>query len=270
MKEITISKYIDLEKRRTIYGENGDFVSTFLFTTILVNELGIGSYNEIKKFCKNAQINLTDEEIKKYLNQKFIKNDLELKCRLAQLPVQKTHDRLAALKYSYDSYTLFYFKTYVTILKDKIEELFEMIDTMQEIAAAAVVLRTYEDRKKLKKLNEQLVEYDIHINENNEIYFEDLLRIIKPLIYNIQLLKEMVEKGNNLETYFIFKLSLDSIHRSGLEEKDYYPVKELQIKNLDLNEYEGYIPLSDEQKRKLKEEENNYQEHVLHILNNMQ
>lgn len=271
MSKIIISKYVDFEKQEALVGENWPYISPSLITHILVNELKLGlSYNELKDYCKKLNITLTEDEIKTYLNNKFEENDLLLKQRiegykkveskpknavkLTQEEIEQSSlkfiDEINASKYSYESYTLEYYKRYTTILKSKIILFFSLIDLIQDCETKNL---TAEEIILLKK---SIEEYDLHINQHG-IHYEDVIRILDALIFNIEKLKEKIELGNSLNTYLEHKISLDGLHAAGYNELDLYPRLELQVKIPYFSFYnsDGYILLTEEQENNLREEE---------------
>lgn len=263
--DFKLDKYVDLLNRYALYGENWDYISPLVMTSIIPEQLNMTmSTKEIINYIKNAKVQLTDEEIKKYLNERFEQDNHELKIRqenrkgLSKNPTEWTEedienasqrfvDDLASAKYKYDPYTLEYFKKYIDILKEKSLSLFEIVNKIQNIALGKI-----NDENEIKQIIDSLLEYDIKILENGNIYYQDMIRLLTPLIENVLALKEKVESANNFETYLNFSVSKHSLYRDGFTEDDIYPRKALQVKLYGFEK--GYIRLSDMQKEKIQEE----------------
>ncbi|MGM9835072.1 MAG: hypothetical protein ACI31M_04780 [Bacilli bacterium] len=263
--DLKIDKFVDLLNRCAIYGEYGYYISPLVMTTIISEELNLSmSIKEVINYIKNARVQITDEEIKKYLKLRFEQDDSELKIRqenrkkLGKNPTEWTKedienasqqfvDDLVSAKYKYDPYTLEYFKKYIDILKEKSLSLCEIVNKIQNIALGKI-----NDENEIKQIIDSLSEYDIKILENGNIYYQDVIRLLTPLIENVLALKEKVERANNLETYLNFSVSKHSLYRDGFTEDDIYPKRALQVKNYGFDT--GYIRLSYSQKEQIQKD----------------
>lgn len=161
---------------------------------------------------------------------------------------QQFVDELTAIKYQYDSYALEYFKKYIDILKEKSLSLFEIVNKIQNIALGKI-----NDEGEINKIISLLSEYDIKILENGNIYYQDLIRLLTPLVENVLELKEKVDSANSLETYLSFKISKHSLYKDGFTEDDIYPKRALQVKAYEFDT-KGYIRLSHKQREALNKE----------------
>lgn len=264
--DIKIDKFVDLLNRYAIYGEDGYYINPLVMTSIIPEELNLSmSINEVINYIKNADVQLTEQEIKNYLREKFEQDDSELYMRqknrkgLSSNPTKWTEediqnasqqfvDDLAAIKYQYDSYTLEYFKKYIDILKEKSLSLFEIVNKIQNIALGKI-----NDEDEINQIINLLSEYDIKILENGNIYYQDLIRLLTPLVENVLELKEKIKSANSLETYLSFKISKHSLYKDGFVEDDIYPKRALQVKVLGFDN-KGYIRLSNKQREVLQKE----------------
>lgn len=264
--DIKIDKFVDLLNRYSIYGEDGYYINPLVMTSIIPEELNFSmSINEVIDYIKNADVQLTEQEIKNYLREKFEQDDSELDMRQKnrkrlngdptkwteediQNASQQFVDDLAAVKYQYDPYTLEYFKKYIDILKEKSLSLFEIVNKIQNIALGKI-----NDEDEINKIIRLLSEYDIKILENGNIYYQDLIRLLTPLVENVLELKEKVECANSLETYLSFKISKHSLYKDGFTEDDIYPKRALQVKAYEFDT-KGYIRLSHKQREVLQKE----------------
>lgn len=94
---------------------------------------------------------------------------------------------------------------------------------------------------------------DIRLDTSGNIKKEDIIRLLFPTLYNIDLLNEKVMIENNLSTYVRFKTSKHSRLRENITESEIYPSSNLQSDNSSIK---GSIPLSDSQKERLKKKQN--------------
>lgn len=264
--DIKFDKFVDLLNRYVIYGEDGYYINPLVMTSIIPEELNLSmSINEVIDYIKNASVQLTEQEIKNYLKEKFQQDDSELdirqknRKRLSGDPTKWTEediqnasqqfvDDLVAIKYQYDPYILEYFKKYIDILKEKSLSLFEIVNRIQNIALGKI-----NDQDEINQIINLLSEYDIKILENGNIYYQDLIRLLTPLVENVLELKEKVESANNLETYLCFKISKHSLYKDGFTEDDIYPKRALQVIAYEFDT-KGYIRLSHRQKEILRKE----------------
>ena len=218
-----IRKYVDLEERYAVYGDAGYYIDPFIINMAIVDELKLSmSYVEIKKFIKKADITLTLEEIENFLVDR-LKDDS---------------------KYYYEPYSLQYFKNYVSILKEKCETLFDILDDINRVKTEELT----------EEQSKRILDLDFHINENGDIYFADAVRLLDAIVYNVKNLNNKVKEGNNLETYLTFKESKQSLFKDNMFECELYPRKEVQIKDLYYACKNEFIALSDHQKEELEKE----------------
>ena len=223
--------------------------------TIILEGTFAKTIEEIKNDVKNANVTISEEEIKGFLDLELDKNKLrkDIEDENRRLPKQTTRfiDDLLYSKYSYEPYTLVYFKKYTSVLKEKISTLLYIIENLSN--------------KRIDLIDEQLQDLDI-ILENNKISKTDIIRLLKPTFFNIDTLKNNVEKANNVETYLKFRISLDSIYQDGFTEAEIYPHKEIQIKNLYYNHTPGNVDLSERQEKQLRDETTEMSKKILSMM----
>ena len=145
-------------------------------------------------------------------------------------------------------------------------------DIKNKIKNTQIVVNEEQIREYLeKKFEEEDLELKKRVEkpktrESKELTKEDIIRLITPTIYNISYLGETVTKANDLSTYLTFKMSKHSLLKNDLSERDIYPTKSLQIKDLYYDYIKGNVPLSDNQRTKLKEEQNKIMKNFLKII----
>ncbi len=246
--------------------------------TILENILG-NKLDDIKNEINNTQIVVTKGQITEYLEKKLEEEDPELKKRIQKrkLDSQKSIknrknnfedekdegisfknygpltdkemkelsqvfvDDLAIIKYQFDPYTLEYFKRYSNIVRNKALLLISIIEKI--------------GNRDCMSIQDLISELDIQLDENGNVLKEDIIRLITPTVYNISALNEKITEANDLSTYLTFKISKHSLYRGGFSESEIYPSKSLQIKKLDYDYIKGNVPLSNNQKAELKDQQ---------------
>lgn len=228
-----------------------------IIITILEDILG-KRFESIKKDVNESKICVNRQQIEGYLNKLFEENDPELKRRIEERKnkkqdknilswtkidiedsVQAFSDQLEAKKYYFEPYTLKYFNKYSNIVRNKALKILNIIEGL-------VNQECYFNPDLLEKL-------DIKLDENGNIKREDIIRLVKPFVYNYNALVEKVSEANNLDTYLTFKQSLHSVYRSGFSEDELYPTTSIQVNNCLIGDLPGNIPLSDYQKQILNE-----------------
>lgn len=215
--------------------------------------------HETKKHIEENKIIVTKEQIKEYLEKKFIEENPELKKRLESPKRKKSSnptlwteqdikatsqnfvDNLSAIRYYFEPYTLEYFNRYTTIVRNKIELLLEIIE---KIGA-----------KDITSIQDVLSDLDVLLDENGNILKSDIIRLITPTVYNINDLNEKIAKANDLSTYLTFKMSKDSLYRNGCSESEIYPPESIQVKNICYDYVQGNVCLSDNQRKQIEEED---------------
>lgn len=139
-----------------------------IIISILENILG-KSINEIKKDVNDNQIVVTREKIEKYLEQKFIEEDPELKKRIEsprpkrnrniaewtkqdiENSSQEFVDDISVARYCFEPYTLEYFNRYTAIVRNKVNILLSLIEKI--------------GNKDIQPIQELLTELDIVLDE---------------------------------------------------------------------------------------------------------
>lgn len=245
-----------------------------ILITILEDILG-KDISTIKTELDELKITVNSEQIVEYLNNKFLEEEPEVKERIETLktskPVssiinlgkasiedieksaQRFEDQLTASRYGFDSYTLDYFHKFSNIVRKKAIKILDIIEKIVN---------------KDSTIDDLLMELDIQLDENRNIIKEDIIRLIPPFIHNYNLLVAKVNAANNLKIYLTFKLSKYSLYRDGISEGEIYPRLSIQTKSLYHESSAGNIPLSNNQKKILLREENEYSKKIAKTLLN--
>ena len=232
-------KYDNLEKivNDTIRQNNN--LSKDMIVSILKKELG-SDLPSLKFYILNTNVTLTSEEIVNYLN--------ELSKR------HKILDRRFALeldnKYSFEPFTLEYFTTYLDILKKKTIKLLNLIDNIDN--------EEYKDNFK---------SLDITIYDDG-IYYKDVIRLCKPIIYNVLKIREISDMANDKKTYITTKINKDTLFSAGWILREIYPLPSLQDKKGEALTDDGYIELSKRQKEEMMKLTRNNISYIIGMLEN--
>ena len=270
LKESNISKpncrtnNIDCKKNNIYY-----LSPNFIRAIIQVNVKMDMNYNEIKKFVEECEITISKEEIINYLNEKkreehpeLISNkkntELSKEENNALDPARRFVNGLINAHYIFDPYTFEYFKKYTSILKEKCLKLFHLLECLCQNKSGDITDSEWQE----------IINLDININEEWNIYRDDINRISEAFIYNINDLYEKIEKGNDPETYLKFKLSKEKMGRDGVLDSDLYPSKEIQAKDIILEDYKQYIAFTENQKNKIKQKNRNASLYWINRVNN--
>ena len=241
--DININKYIDLEERYALYGEYGDYIDKCIIYSICADNLGI-SFSEIRDYVNSAGLKLTEEEITIFLkdkekedNQDNTKEDNSNKNK-SQIFADNFMKKLKASTYELNPTTLEYFNMYIGNLKQNAINLVNLVENV--------------GNDEYKELFGSL---DIKIFDD-KINYEDAIRLCKPIIYNVLKIREMEEKANNKETYLTFSVSREYLGRDGLCLSDVCPPIGYQLMTYEAISEDGYIELTDKQKRNMIEKAN--------------
>ena len=237
--------------------------------TILESILG-NKLDDMKDEIYHTQIVVSEEQITAYLEKKFEEEAPELKRRLEspkpkrsgnigawteediKASSQRFIDDFHAQRYYFEPYTLEYFKRYSNIVRNKVLLLLNIIEKI--------------GNKDFLSIQDFMSEPDIQLDENGNILREDIIRLIAPTLYNIDQFKEKVTKANDLSTYLTFQISKDSLYKKGLSEREIYPTESLQIKNLYYDYIKGNVPLSNNQKVELEDQQDRSMKKIAKIL----
>ena len=241
--DININKYVDLEERFALYGEYGDYIDKYIIYSICADNLGI-SFSEIRDYVNSAGLKLTEEEITIFLkdkekedNQDNTKEDNSNKNK-SQIFADNFMKKLKASAYELNPTTLEYFNMYLGNLKQNAINLVDLVDNI--------------GNDEYKELFDTL---DIDV-VGDKINYEDAIRLCKPIIYNVLKIREMEEKANNKETYLTFSVSKEYLGRDGLSLSDICPPIGYQLMTYEAVSEDGYIELTDRQKRNMIEKAN--------------
>lgn len=217
-------------------------------------------FDSIKLYVHSSGINVTEEQIRIFLNKKLMEENPKLKKRIEysksmrncdicylidediNVAVQEIMNPINIGRYRLEPYVLEYFNKYVNILKFKIDKLFDIIKSI--------------GTKTTEGINDILDDLDIILDDNGNILGSDIVRLVDTIIYNINTLSEKIRTANNFNTYLSCKLSEDKIYKIGLYEGEIYPSKKLQIKNFPFCHISGYVPLTKNQMENIMQEQN--------------
>lgn len=219
----------------------------------IIEDITSKNFNQLKKDINNQKITITEEQIKKYLDKKFIEEEPEVKRRIelkhnsptkhqekqnikAINIIQEFNDYVIASKYDFNPYVLEYFKKNSTIIKRKLNLLLNLIEKI-----------SIKDTTSIQNL---LIDLDINLDSSGNISKDDIIRLIKPTIDNINNLDTIIKKANNLTTYLTI-----TIPSTNLIENNIYSSLSLQNKSPFQDHLKGNIPLSLNQKNELKKKQ---------------
>ena len=232
-------QYNNLEKTVTDFAKENIYLSKDAIVNILERELGL-DLSKLKFYIVNTHITLTSEEVVNYLNELTKK--------------QKILDRRFALeldnKYTFEPFTLEYFTNYLDILKQKTIKLLNLVDNI--------------DNEEYKDIFKSL---DITIY-GNRLHYKDVIRLCKPIIYNVLKIKETSDKANDKKTYITTKINKDALFRDGWTLREIYPLSSLQDKKGESMTDDGYIELSDKQKEEMMKLTRNNLTYIIELLEN--
>lgn len=239
---------------------NNQYYDSKYIITILENILG-NKLDDIRNEINNTRVIVFNEQIIEYLERKFEEENPELKKRIEKPKVKRNKnivewteedieassqefiDNISASRYCFEPYTLEYFKRYSNIVRNKALLLLTIIEKI--------------GNKDSMSIQDLILELDIQLDETGNISRNDIIRLITPTVYNISELNEKVIKANDLTTYLTFKISKHSLRRDGLSESEIYPNQSLQIKDLYYDYIKGNVPLSNNQRTDLKQQQKN-------------
>ncbi len=261
---VIATKYISLPNKYAGYNDDGNFIQPHVIGMMLFDELKLP---RIEKFVNGARITITEDEIKEFLSKKMdeeqpvLKQKLEEEMKTSSIitftsdekenqrkidaSVRKMKDMTTASRYYFEPYSLQYFKTYVSILKEKCQTLLSVLDDINKCKA----------EKLSDEAEQRILDLDFHINSNGNIYFKDAERLADAIIYNVKDLCEKVQVGNDPETYLTFKESRHRLMKDGVWENEIYPSREIQKKDRYCAHMPQFIALSEEQQTQVQKEE---------------
>lgn len=139
---VIATKYITLSNRYVGYNDDGNFIQPHVIRMMIFEKLKLPN---VEQFVNGADITITEDEIKAFLDKKFEEENPELKKRI-EMPKKSSgsinlgkasiesiisstdrfKDELEAGRYYFEPYSLQYFKTYTSILKEKCKTLFSV------------------------------------------------------------------------------------------------------------------------------------------------
>lgn len=197
----------------------------------------------MKEELPNLKINVDKNQITQFLEQQLQEKDRELyqkinSCSYNPDDMELIVDNLKLEKYTFEPYSLEYFKRNVMIYREKSLRLFYLITD--------IINAKKKDFLANSSLIDKLNRYDIKVDSSGNIYYSDIDRLVNPFVYNLDNMLEKLEEANSLNTYLNFHISKESIYEYGMDEDELYPDERLQLNEISDNE-DGFIPLSDKQ-----------------------
>ena len=236
--DINIKKYVDFEKRYELYEDYWNYMSKYMVYLICSDYLGIPFW-EIRDYVNNAGVKLTKEEITTFLKEKEkednknkTKKDDSDDCILLKGFIDNLASMMAKITYELDPLALEYYNTYLNNLKQNTINLINLVDNM--------------DNDEYKEVFDSL---DINV-VNGKVNYEDIIRLCKPIIYNVLRLREVEKKANQKETYLYEENWDEIILNNG------YPTVSYQVSTYEEVCEDGYIELTKRQKEEMRDKEN--------------
>ena len=219
-------------------------------------------FEDIKDEVSNSKVTVTANQIKVYLDNLFEIENPEVKKRIEERKNQNVANKQIDLvnlsddeidrmslsfsddftldRYYFEPYTLEYFKKYVGIVRKKALLLLSIIEKI--------------GNNDISLIESLLNDLDIEVI-GGKISRIDVIRLLKPMVYNYYLLKEKLMFANDLKTYLTTKISKEGLYRQEINESEIYPTTEIQVKNLYYDYLPGNVCLSERQKHSLREEQ---------------
>lgn len=212
-----------------------DFISGKQLIKIFEDSVGDNtSILNLLNYIFKCRINITDNDIICFLNERFEEENPDLKGKLICTNIEERNVLINILlnsssgkRYVYSSHSLMYFKSYFDILRKKCLALIALIEGIGNNNID--IYRKYIDN------------LDITIDKDGNILYSDALRLINPALYNLERLKNIYSKATNLETYLNFGLS----NNNSLD--DLLPSSSLQNDCKSLVDKDGYVPYTEKQ-----------------------
>lgn len=210
------------------------------------------------------KITITEEEITVFLDKIMDEKYPDLRMRVIEDnysdPSVRFVDMLKASKYTFNGDTLEYFNIYVDILREKSLKLLNAIDILDGLKKGNL------DKDSDVSI---LSELDIKI-ENECILYSDVLRLVNPIVENIFDLKKYVEMSNDVNTYLHFSVNKDRICLQGGNFYELFPSRKLQVTDIEFDgSIRGYVPLTENQKKKMYEQQEKNCRLVLAMLDDL-
>lgn len=260
---VKVTKYINISSRCAEYGDDGYFIKPHIIKMMLFDELKLSN---VEEFVNGASITITEDEIKDFLDKKMDEEQPGLKQKLKEemktsskitltcdeeefqrqmkASNEKMKDIATASRYYFEPYSLQYFRTYTSILKEKCQTLFSVLNDINKCKS----------EKLSEEAEQRLLDLDFHINSKGNIHFKDAERLADAIIYNVRDFCEKIQAGNNPETYLTFKESPHQLMKDDVWESDIYPSRRIQIKDRHYAHKPEFIALSEAQQTQVQKE----------------
>ena len=220
----------------------------------ILEDVLVKSFDEIKKEINNITITVTEEEIKKHLDEVFEVENPKLKEKIENLKVGELdlNDKIRVSRYRFTSDSLKYYKNYSEIVREKAKKIFEIIEKIANKDCSTIV--------------HLLEELDIKLDEDGNVLKVDIVRLILPFIYNYNSLVNKINEANNLNTYLNFKKNEYILARRDVSEEELYPTSYIQIVEQNYWNRPDCIALSEKQKRLIREKKEEIFENTTDII----
>lgn len=208
MSIITLDRYIDINEKYASYDNDGYYIDPVMILVMISDNLSHGlPFSKLKEHVMQVEVAISQEKLNNFLAQKG-KNNGNM-----DSPKQETKNiELSQLESRY-SYTLDYFKTYLEKRKKKCAILFDVYEDIESISK----------NKKIKKQSiDRLQRLNVHFNDYGYVYYEDVLRLTKAIVFNIRDLYEKTESSNHLEAYLDSKVTKESLDNIYGNNSDFY------------------------------------------------
>lgn len=257
MTKIDYNEYFDSEENK--YYEPEVMMS-------LLEKLSGRNFEDIILFLTESEITVTDGKIEAYLEERFSKDEPELKARIearkssrepsvsissreyVKWNTEKFMDELAAKKYAYNPAVLTYYRCYSRVCASKAEAMLTIIGNICN--------------KTTGKIQDTLDDLKIRLDARGNILKDDIIHLVRPAIHNIDEFEKTIEDANNLNTYLEKKFTEEELIDGMIRCEE----KEIQKKSLDNCFYEGNIPLTKEQVEEILEKQSNYTAKILSLI----
>lgn len=231
--------------------ENKTFISPYIIPHLIVKKLKDSlhidlTYEYIKQIVMNSKINITEKDIDNHLEE--IRKETDGKYN--NKPLEEMIFTNLNEAENFKSEHLNYYKTYLSILKQKITLMLILIDGLMQMNKDDDTICLIE-------------KLDIELYYNGYVSQDDITRVINALCENIIDLLNILNKANTLTTYSQphtakFKRAVDVKN---------LPSTDLQVKDIYTTDGKGYIRLSKRQYDELMKNETSNFQRVIEMIN---
>lgn len=249
------------------FGNNKDMYYEPIVMMNLLEKISGSEFTKTMDFLRTKKIEVTNSQIQNYLNERFENDDHELMVRIEDRKNKNSNisssrltkeeindagnrfiDNLAARKYTHNPDDLEYYKEYAEACSFKAKTILYIIGNIC--------------KKTAYKIEDSLNDLDIQLDENGNILKSDIIRLVKPAVYNINEFEKTIEKANNLDTYLEHEHSEEALIDGRIYARDLA----IQINSLDNDLYEGNVPLTEKQKDEILEKQNKTMAKIMNMI----